>query len=211
MAARPFIFCAPIRPAERRAFWNVTFAGRKTDRKERRVSYIESSLGENEVLQYRARFHWFYHAVAWGALGIGVITALVVVIFGGEYVWLAALALVAGVALWLMVMVPIWTTEIGVTNQRIIYKRGLVQRDTNELQLRSIEEVRFEQDVFGRIFGYGKLEIHGTGDDAIFLPAIADPLGLRAALQGAVGNAQGDPPPLKHPPQNGGPVEARTA
>ena len=176
------------------------------------MSYIESSLGENEVLQYRARFHWFYHAAAWGALAIGVITA-VVVIFDPDYSWLAILSLVAGVAIWLGIMVPIWTTEIGVTNQRIIYKRGLVQRATNELQLRSIEEVRFEQDVFGRIFGYGKLEIHGTGDDAIYLPAMADPLELRAALQGSIGNAQGDPPPLKHPPQNGGnsTSQARTA
>lgn len=158
------------------------------------MSYIESSLGQNEVLHYRARFHWFYKASAWGALMIGLLLAVLTVSAGGG--WLSLAFIIAGVAIWLSILVPIWTTEIGVTNQRIIYKRGLLQRDTNELQLRSIEEIRFSQDMLGRLFDYGKLEIHGTGDDAIFLPALADPIELRAALQDAVGGAQGDPPPV---------------
>ena len=156
------------------------------------MSYIESSLGHNEVLHYRARFHWFYPAAAWGALIIGALIA--VLTLTQTYYWLALIALACGAAVWLSIMVPIWTTEIGVTTQRIVYKTGLVTRRTNELQLRSIEEVRFNQDFWGRIFDFGKIEIHGTGDDAIFLPAVADPIGLRAALQEAVGAAQGDAP-----------------
>jgi uncharacterized membrane protein YdbT with pleckstrin-like domain len=158
------------------------------------VSYIESSLGQNEALHYRARFHWIYHAMAWGALIIGVLLAMLTVSAGGG--WLSLVFIIAGVAIWLSILVPIWTTEIGVTNQRIIYKRGMLERETNELQLRSIEEIRFNQDVLGRIFDYGKLEIHGTGDDAIFLPALADPIALRAALQDAVGAAQGETQPV---------------
>jgi uncharacterized membrane protein YdbT with pleckstrin-like domain len=172
------------------------------------VSYIESSLGQNEALHYRARFHWFYHASAWGALIIGLLLAMLTVGAGGG--WLGLVFIIAGVAIWLSILIPIWTTEIGVTNQRIIYKRGLMQRDTNELQLRSIEEIRFNQDVLGRLFDYGKLEIHGTGDDAIFLPALADPIAFRAALQDAVGMAQGDPPPVNGgEARNGAPDAAR--
>jgi uncharacterized membrane protein YdbT with pleckstrin-like domain len=163
------------------------------------VSYIERSLAENEVLHYRARFHWIYHAGAWAALIAGAVVALLTL--NGDSMWVAPVSLIIGVAIWLAILVPIWTTEIGVTNQRIIYKRGLIQRDTNELQLRSIEEVRFNQDFWARILGYGKIEIHGTGDDAIYLPAVADPLGLRAALQGAIGSSQGD---VAQPPQVNG-------
>jgi uncharacterized membrane protein YdbT with pleckstrin-like domain len=176
------------------------------------VSYIERSLAENEVLQYRARFHWLYHAAAWGALIIGAVVAMMTL--DADVIWIAAVALLVGIAIWLAILVPIWTTEIGVTNQRVIYKRGLVQRNTSELQLRSIEEVRFIQDVWGRLLNYGKLEIHGTGDDAIYLPAVADPIGLRAALQGAVGNAQGDPQPLnstQHPTIEGEQIRAGQA
>lgn len=164
------------------------------------MSYIERSLAANEVVQYRARFHWFYHAIAWGALIAGGLAA--VLAFGADTGFLPLVLVLIGIGVWLAILVPIWTTEIGVTSQRIIYKRGLIQRDTNELQVRSIEEVRFVQDFWGRIFNYGKLEIHGTGDDAIFLPAVADPLALRSALQGSIGNAQGDARPANGTPQN---------
>jgi hypothetical protein len=50
-----------------------------------------------------------------------------------------ALGLVAaGVVLFVATMGPRWTTEIGVTNQRFIFKRGLIWRSTHELQLRAI-------------------------------------------------------------------------
>jgi uncharacterized membrane protein YdbT with pleckstrin-like domain len=174
------------------------------------VSYIESSLGDNEIIHYRARFHWFYYAAAYGALIIGVVIA--VLTLGETYFWIALIALAIGVSVWLSIMVPIWTTEIGVTNQRIIYKKGLLNISTNELQLRSIEEVRFNQDFWGRIFNFGKLEIHGTGDDAIYFPAVADPIELRAALQEAVGAAQGDAPPVEGaPPKPVGDAQARPA
>ena len=80
-------------------------------------------------------------------------------------------------------MGPLWTTEIGVTNQRVIFKRGLIWRSTHELQLRAIEEVNLEQDLLGRIFDCGRLRLHGTGVDDIRLPPLADPLGLRKGLQ----------------------------
>jgi Bacterial PH domain len=86
-------------------------------------------------------------------------------------------------------MVPIWTTEIGVTNHRFIFKRGWLRRTTDELQLSSIEEVNLEQGAFGRLLGYGRLVLHGTGVNDIRLPRLADPVGLRRALQEGMGAA----------------------
>jgi uncharacterized membrane protein YdbT with pleckstrin-like domain len=95
-----------------------------------------------------------------------------------------ALGLIAvGVVLFVAIMLPLWTTEIGVTNQRFIFKRGLIWRSTQELQLRAIEEVNLEQDLLGRIFDCGRLRVSGTGVDDIRLPLLADPIGLRRALQ----------------------------
>jgi len=96
---------------------------------------------------------------------------------------LAVAFLLGGVVLLLLVMVPIWTTEIGVTDQRFIFKRGLLWRATQELQLRAIEEVNLEQGLLGRLFDFGRLELRGTGVDDISLPSIAEPLELRKALQ----------------------------
>ena len=145
------------------------------------MSYIEHSLGRSETLLYRARFPWIYAGCAW-ALLIGALAAS----FWAYAVGLNEVALgliAAGVILFVAIMGPLWTTEIGVTNQRFIFKRGLLWRSTQELQLRAIEEVNLEQDLLGRIFDCGRLRVSGTGVDDIRLPLLADPIGLRRALQ----------------------------
>jgi uncharacterized membrane protein YdbT with pleckstrin-like domain len=145
------------------------------------MGYIDETLGQNEVVQYRASFPWVLHATGWGTLILFALIALMAALNG--YSWLGWIALAAGAVLFLLVMAPIWTQEIGVTNQRIIYKRGLFRRATSEMQLRSIEEVNLSQGLFGRLFDFGRLKIHGTGVNDIVLPALADPLGLRRAIQ----------------------------
>jgi uncharacterized membrane protein YdbT with pleckstrin-like domain len=145
------------------------------------MSYIEHSLGRSEALLYRAHFPWFYSAGAWLVLLGFVAGATAAYAWGHADVALGLLLL--GLGLFSAVMLPLWTTEIGVTNQRFIFKRGLIWRATHELQLRAIEEVNLAQDLLGRIFDCGRLRLHGTGVDDIRLPLLADPIGLRKALQ----------------------------
>lgn len=151
------------------------------------MSYILKSLGQSEDLLYRARFPWFYQIGGWAVL-LGSVAAGITALLSG-YGGLGAASVLAGVAALLAVMIPIWTTEIGVTTQRLIYKRGLLWRSTQELQLRAIEEVNLEQGLAGRILDYGRLEIRGTGVDDMRLPALADPLALRKALQDGMASA----------------------
>lgn len=152
------------------------------------MSYIEQSLGGNETVHYVAHFHWVHYALAYGALIISI--GLGVLSYNPEYPAVMLGAPLVGILIFLAIMIPIWSTEIGVTNQRLIYKRGVIQRNTAELQLRSIEQVNLNQDIGGRIFGYGKLYVHGTGNEEIFLPNIGEPMELRKALQEAIGQSQ---------------------
>lgn len=145
------------------------------------MSYIRHSLSRNETILYRARFPWFYAASAWALLVLSIAGGIGAYV--NDYGWLAAGSVVLGLVLFVAIMMPIWTTEIGVTNQRLILKRGLVWRTTQELQLRAVEEVNLQQGVLGRLFDFGRLELHGTGVDDIRLPTLADPVGLRKALQ----------------------------
>src|SRR5215475_6514672 len=157
------------------------------------MGYIEHSLARSETLLYRARFPAFYFVAAWAVLLASVLGALLVEPSGYGPLWIGMVLL--GVVAFLGILVPIWTTEIGVTNQRFIYKRGLLWRATQELQLRAIEEVNLEQGLLARLFDFGRLELRGTGVDDIRLPALADPLGLRRALQdGMAAAAQGAAP-----------------
>jgi len=171
------------------------------------MSYIEHSLGQSESLLYRAYFPWFYGASGWVFLLLGAVLAGVSAWSG--YGWLAVASLLVGLVLLLLVMVPIWATEIGVTDQRFIFKQGLLWRATQELQLRAIEEVNLQQGLLGRMLDFGRLELRGTGVDDIRLPSLADPLGLRKALQDGmaaatqpISAAQVSPRPLGDVPRS---------
>ena len=152
------------------------------------MSYIRNSLGANETVHYIAHFHWIHYVLAYGALILSMIAGIWSYA-NTEYPLIALMPPIIGVIVFLAIMVPIWTTEIGVTNQRVIYKTGFISRQTSELQLGSVEEVKLHQDVLGRIFGYGKIEIHGTGEEQIYLPSLGNPLELRKALQEGLGEA----------------------
>jgi membrane protein YdbS with pleckstrin-like domain len=156
------------------------------------MSYIDDSLAPNEELIYRARFHWLHKAGAYITLAVAVVMALVCVALGNGLPALIAAAIVTvlGLVIFVAMMMPIWTTEIGVTNHRFIFKRGWLHRTTDELQLSSIEEVNLEQGAVGRLLNYGRLVLHGTGVNDIKLPPLADPVGLRRALQEGMGAAK---------------------
>ena len=158
------------------------------------MSYIEHSLGEAETLLYRARYPWFYGSSGWAALILGGLVGALA--YANGFGLLSGAPVLVGLVVIFAVLVPIWTTEIGVTNQRLIYKRGLIWRKTQELQLRAIEEVNLDQGLLGRLFNFGRLDLHGTGVGDIRLPALADPVGLRKALQdGMAAAAQPAQPP----------------
>jgi len=156
------------------------------------MSYIEQSLADNERLIYRAHFHWLYRLAAWGLLIASLVGAFIV--NSQDYPpWLAAALIGCGFLFFLSIMVPIWAQQIAVTNQRIIHRRGLVRRSTEELQLSAVEEVRLEQGILGRLFGFGRIIVSGTGIEDLRLPALAEPVRLRRKLQEAIGAANHHP------------------
>jgi membrane protein YdbS with pleckstrin-like domain len=157
------------------------------------MTYINDSLAPNERVIYRARFHWLQKAGAYITLATFVAIALTCLLLAqglSVRIGSAAAIIALGAGIFVVMLMPIWTTEIGVTNQRFIFKRGWLRRSTDELQLSSIEEVNLKQGTLGRLFDYGRLILHGTGVNDIKLPPLADPVGLRRALQEGMGAAR---------------------
>jgi uncharacterized membrane protein YdbT with pleckstrin-like domain len=72
-----------------------------------------------------------------------------------------------------------------VTNRRVIYKKGLIRRQTNEMNMDKVESVKVEQLILGRIFVYGTVTILGTGEGFETLRTIASPIKLRNCITGA--------------------------
>ena len=156
------------------------------------MSYLEQSLGDGERIVASAQFHWWYTVRAWLALIGSALVAVVVLRYANaesqEGARIGALVLfLFGAAVFLKMMIRKWTTEIGVTSHRFVTKTGLLSLHTDEIALPNIEGVKVRQSLGGRIWGYGRLRIEGTGIDAVELPTIADPIGFRRAIETAKG------------------------
>jgi uncharacterized membrane protein YdbT with pleckstrin-like domain len=153
-------------------------------------SYVERSLGDGERLVARAHFHWLYTMKALLALIVPFIVLIVILIYGRDVAqgWLplfGLMLLVAGAFVCLRLLIRQWSTEIAVTSHRFVEKHGLIALRTNEIALGNIEGVRLFQGLWGRLWGYGRLRIEGTGVDAVEIPTIADPIGFRRAIESA--------------------------
>jgi uncharacterized membrane protein YdbT with pleckstrin-like domain len=151
------------------------------------MGYIEKTLGGEEALIAKASFHWLYHVFAYGMLVLSLALAGYMYSQASWPGWAAIVASV-GIAVFLRVMVAIWTTEIGVTSDRVIVKRRFLARHTDEIQLSAIEEINVDQGLFGRLLGFGRITLQGTGDDDVDIPAIASPLRFRRSIQQALEN-----------------------
>jgi uncharacterized membrane protein YdbT with pleckstrin-like domain len=74
------------------------------------------------------------------------------------------------------------TTELAITDHRVIYKTGLLARHTLEMNRSKVESVDVDQTIPGRIFGYGTIIVRGTGGSLEPIRQIVDPLSFRSHL-----------------------------
>jgi hypothetical protein len=77
------------------------------------------------------------------------------------------------------------TTEIAVTSERLVYKRGLIARHVGEINIDRVEGVSVRQGALGRIFGYGVVIIRGMGVGEVTLPPIEAPIEFRRVINEA--------------------------
>jgi len=91
-----------------------------------------------------------------------------------------AAALVTAVRAWFIR----WTIEIAVTDKRIIFKRGFINRHTAELSVDKATTVDVIQSIWGRIFDFGSVHIHAAGGVGAMerLDLVANPIALRNAI-----------------------------
>jgi len=124
-------------------------------------SYIDAVLINDERVLYRARISM------WSLWPYVLFGALLIPLFG------------VGLLLWLWAWIVFATTELAITNKRVIAKTGLMQRRTIEMFLEKIESIQVDQSVLGRLFNFGSVVISGTGVHSAPFKNISDPLALR--------------------------------
>ncbi|MGE0409699.1 MAG: PH domain-containing protein [Amphiplicatus sp.] len=159
------------------------------------MGYVAKTLASDEEIIYRANFNWTYSffPVLWFAIGSAPALMHVFLEFGQGIPfsdlrpgWIVSfIAFGAGALILLIHVTVLVTTEIVVTTYRFVYKRGLIARATQEVSLNKIEEITLHQSVWGRLFGYGKLVIRGTGVGVIALPNLDNPITVRKIIENA--------------------------
>lgn len=129
------------------------------------MSYIQESLSEGERLETLFKLHWLAWMPMVGWLLLGPIT------FG--ITWLVAI----------YEFLRLKNIEQGVTNKRVIHKRGIISRKTDEMKIASIETVEIDQGVFGRILGFGNVRVTGRGISDLLFRRIDDPMSVKRAIE----------------------------
>lgn len=173
------------------------------------MSYIEQSLSSGETVLYRTRLHWIVmlsHLMLAAVIGCagaalcflgqrdgtssGMPARLgmepkTFVIVGLCMVGMAVIIVVVG-------FFKRSSTEMAVTNKRVLVKVGIMSRRSIEIMLSKIESVRVDQSVMGRIFGFGTIVVRGVGGTPEPFAEIAHPLELRRHIQEQIDRLQGD-------------------
>lgn len=144
------------------------------------TGYIAQSLTKGEQLVYQGR--------------ISIPSLLPHLIFGGLLIMssfggdgssesdnVGIIMLIIGGYLWAVAAIRYFTTELGITNKRVIAKSGLIRRNTIEINLQRIESIRVNQGIFGRMLNYGSIVVAGAGNPHAPIAGISDPMEFRKA------------------------------
>ncbi len=140
------------------------------------MSYIENSLGKDEEIKHLFEFHWF----------ININIAIRYIIFGlMAYGFFSALGFFSLTFLSIPVIYHLGyiTTEMGATNKRVILKKGIIARKTEEQILANVETIAVNQGILGRIFGFGDVIITGTGASWMIFNQLDDPIKVKKAIE----------------------------
>lgn len=147
------------------------------------MSYVEKNLNANETILYRTGLHGIVLVVP-SLFGVFLILVGIATITAGDDAWLPGLFLngLGGLVIFFAIVVRN-STEMAVTNKRVIIKAGLFRRKTIELFLSKIESIGVEQGLLGRMLGYGTIVVRGTGGTAEPFKKVHSPLEFRRQVQ----------------------------
>ena len=127
------------------------------------TSYVDNVLIEGEQVVYSGHITlWsLWHLLLFGVILLPVGVGLILLIWA---------------------YVRFKTTELAITNKRVIAKSGFISRHTIELNINRVESLQVSQSLFGRLFNFGTLIISGGGNPQAPINGISNPLAFRKAF-----------------------------
>lgn len=141
------------------------------------MSYVDSNLLTGEKVVLKAQIHWIVFASP-AALWLG---GLFIYMYSNQGIVGFIVALVALMST-AKALIYYFSTELAVTDRRVIAKFGFIKRDTYELNVNRVTSLNVDQSVLGRIFDFGDVTVVGMGGSIAPIRAIDDPLQFRRVV-----------------------------
>jgi len=164
------------------------------------MSYARNLLSRGEEVVFESRQHWFAviaRTWAWILIAIVALAAVITLVSGtdpfvnetiDQVVTLIAVAGLIGAAGYVGFVLWDWRNqEWLITTRRVIRAEGVLNKSMSDSNLEKINDARLDQSVFGRIFGFGTLDIltaaeEAGGSNVADFPMIADPIQFKKAM-----------------------------
>lgn len=163
------------------------------------MAYVHKILSDDEKLISISKLHWIYPLEGMlifilffvaGALAdhfLEVYTGkssvpmhisvgwLLIDNASGPFKWLLG---IAGFAVFCPLFLAYISTEVGLTDKRLIYKKGVLFIEVQELDLEDIRAENIIHGWFGWLFRYGKIQFDCRFVNSLFIPAVKNPYRL---------------------------------
>ena len=141
------------------------------------ANYAESLLASGERVVRREHQHWFILVAntRYAILALVAAAALTVISvwFGIDgLLWqvlgvLTLVLFVYGIAAFLWGILRYRNEEYLITNRRLIHAEGVVNKKTTDSSLEKINDAVLTESVFGRMFGFGDLDVLTASEEGI--------------------------------------------
>jgi uncharacterized membrane protein YdbT with pleckstrin-like domain len=151
--------------------------------------YLRKVLAGDEVVLYSVRQHPLF---LWGRIIGSVLFAIIIVavvwalqtfiVTSPEIAWGYLLALLALPTIWWRVLV--WQNhQFIVTSRRVMQLSGVLTKEVIDSLLEKVNDLKTDQSLFGRMFGYGDIEILTASEAGINdFRRISHPLEFKRAI-----------------------------
>ena len=157
------------------------------------MSYADTLLSTGERITHRARQHWL--VLLWGArIPIAAIVAALLILVLSSAAGatgmasqllglLTAVLFLGGLVFLAWATLRYLNTEFVLTNRRVVQTEGVVNKRATDSSLEKINDAVLTQSIFGRVFGFGDLDILTAAEAGIErFRMIIDPIGFKRAM-----------------------------
>ena len=147
---------------------------------------IDLMPGENMILYSNPHWWYFWKEVA---ASFGLLGLLLLVVVLGDGVINDTVKFVAGIVFVVIILATIYafigwkTTRFAITDQRVAYQSGIIQRRGVSIPLNRVNNVNFTQSFIARALNNGIVTIESAGEtgDSVF-ENIPDPEKVRTLI-----------------------------